>query len=422
MMARLNKYLSHWIISGMLATYSLAVSASDVEVLHWWTSAGEAKAASVLREGIEQRGHQWQDFAVGGRAGISAMNTLRIRAISGNPPLAAQIKGPEITEWARLGFLRNLNEIAEAEHWEDKIPAPLRDVMQYQGNYVAAPINIHRVNWLWVNLRAFEAANADIPTDFDSFFAAADKLQQAGYIPLALGGEPWQVATLFDSLALSVLGPQDYQRAFLDFDRKALLSDDVVKAFTLLAKMRQYVDDSGQGRNWSDTTRLLIDNQAGMQVMGDWAKGEFFAANQQEGNAFTCVAFPGTKKAFSYNVDSFVFFKPNNQSERQSQTDMASYLLTPQFQRDFNRYKGSLPIRFDVPLPQGDRCAQQSRDAFIYAQENGTLSPSMSHGLSTTRYVQSAVFDVINEFFYNPEQTPREATEALYRAILSAQA
>ncbi|OOE58153.1 sugar ABC transporter substrate-binding protein [Salinivibrio sp. ML323] len=406
----------------MFATYSLAVSASDVEVLHWWTSAGEAKAASVLREGIEQRGHQWQDFAVGGRAGISAMNTLRIRAISGNPPLAAQIKGPEITEWARLGFLRNLNEIAEAEHWEDKIPAPLRDVMQYQGNYVAAPINIHRVNWLWINLRAFEAADADVPTDFDSFFTAADKLKQAGYIPLALGGEPWQVATLFDSLALSVLGPQDYQRAFLDFDRKALLSDDVVKAFTLLAKMRQYVDDSGQGRNWSDTTRLLIDNQAGMQVMGDWAKGEFFAANQQEGNAFTCVAFPGTKKAFSYNVDSFVFFKPNNQSERQSQTDMASYLLTPQFQRDFNRYKGSLPIRFDVPLPQGDRCAQQSRDAFIYAQENGTLSPSMSHGLSTTRYVQSAVFDVINEFFYNPEQTPREATEALYRAILSAQA
>ncbi|WP_241824627.1 MULTISPECIES: ABC transporter substrate-binding protein [unclassified Salinivibrio] len=421
-MARLNRYLSHWIISGMFATYSLAVSASDVEVLHWWTSAGEAKAASVLREGIEQRGHQWQDFAVGGRAGISAMNTLRIRAISGNPPLAAQIKGPEITEWARLGFLRNLNEIAEAEHWEDKIPAPLRDVMQYQGNYVAAPINIHRVNWLWINLRAFEAADADVPTDFDSFFTAADKLKQAGYIPLALGGEPWQVATLFDSLALSVLGPQDYQRAFLDFDRKALLSDDVVKAFTLLAKMRQYVDDSGQGRNWSDTTRLLIDNQAGMQVMGDWAKGEFFAANQQEGNAFTCVAFPGTKKAFSYNVDSFVFFKPNNQSERQSQTDMASYLLTPQFQRDFNRYKGSLPIRFDVPLPQGDRCAQQSRDAFIYAQENGTLSPSMSHGLSTTRYVQSAVFDVINEFFYNPEQTPREATEALYRAILSAQA
>ncbi len=318
--------------------------------------------------------------------------------------------------------MRNLNTIADTEQWETKIPAPLRDVMQYQGNYVAAPINIHRVNWLWINLRAFKAVGAEIPTDFDGFFTAADKLKQAGYIPLALGGEPWQVATLFDSLALSVMGPKLYQQAFLDFERNALLSDGVIEAFRLLANMRKYVDDKGQGRNWSDTTQLLINNQAGMQVMGDWAKGEFFAANQQQGKAFTCVAVPGTKHAFSYNVDSFVFFKPNNQNERQSQADMASYILTPQFQRDFNRYKGSLPIRFDVPLPEDDHCAHASRDAFIYAQEHGTLSPSMSHGLSTTRYVQSAIFDVINEFFYDPEQTPREAAEALYRAILSAQA
>ncbi len=86
-----------------------------------------------------------------------------------------------------------------------------------------------------------------------------------------------------------------------------------------------------------------------MQVMGDWAKGEFFAANQQQGKAFTCVAVPGTKHAFSYNVDSFVFFKPNNQNERQSQADMASYILTPQFQRDFNRYKA--PCRSGLMCP-----------------------------------------------------------------------
>lgn len=416
------KALCASVIQSTLLYVTPAAHASEVEVLHWWTSAGEAKAASVLRAGIEQRGHQWRDFAVGGQAGISAMNTLRIRAISGNPPLAAQIKGPEITEWARLGFLRNLNDIAEAEHWEDKIPAPLRDVMQYQGDYVAAPINIHRVNWLWINLRAFEDAGAAIPHDFESFFTAADKLQQAGYIPLALGGEPWQVATLFDTLALSVMGPEHYQQAFLDFDREALLSDGVTKSFSLLAKMRPYTDSDNLGRNWSDTTRLLIDNQAGMQVMGDWAKGEFLAADQQEGKSFTCVAVPGTEQAFSYNIDSFVFFKPNNAEERQSQTDMAEYLLTPQFQRDFNRYKGSLPIRFDIPLPNGDTCAEKSRQAFLYAEQHNTLSPSMSHGLSTTRYVQSAIFDVINEFFYNPKQTPEEATQALYRAILSAQA
>ncbi len=36
------------------------------------------------------------------------------------------------------------------------------------------------------------------PKTFDDFVALLDKAKAAGIIPLALGGQPWQEATLFD--------------------------------------------------------------------------------------------------------------------------------------------------------------------------------------------------------------------------------
>ncbi len=62
-----------------------------MEVLHWWTAGGEADAA-VLKEMIENKA-MWKDFAVAGGGGESAMTVLKLpRAVSGNPPSAAQIK------------------------------------------------------------------------------------------------------------------------------------------------------------------------------------------------------------------------------------------------------------------------------------------------------------------------------------------
>ncbi len=79
-----------------------SVQAAEVEVLHWWTSGGEARAANVLKELMEAEGYGWEDFAVAGGGGETAMTVLKSRAMSGNPPSAAQIKGPEIQVLRRL--------------------------------------------------------------------------------------------------------------------------------------------------------------------------------------------------------------------------------------------------------------------------------------------------------------------------------
>jgi len=174
-----------------------AAHAGEVEVLHWWTSGGEAKAATALKATMQAKGHTWKDFAVAGGGGDSAMTVLKSRVVSGNAPAAAQIKGPSIQEWAREGVLANMDATAKAEKCDELLPKAIADGLKYKGNYVAAPVNVHRVNWLWANPDALKKAGAKLPTTWDEFFVTAEALKKAGITPVAHGGQNWQDFTTF---------------------------------------------------------------------------------------------------------------------------------------------------------------------------------------------------------------------------------
>ena len=160
--------------------------AADVEVLHYWTSGGEAKSAAQLKQIMKDEGYGWKDFAVAGGGGENAMTALKARVISGNSPTAAQIKGPSIQEWGQEGVLANIDEAAKAGQWDSVLPKVVSNVMKYKGHYVAAPVNVHRVNWVWANPQVLKAAGVDrVPATWDEFFVAADKIKKSGAIAVA---------------------------------------------------------------------------------------------------------------------------------------------------------------------------------------------------------------------------------------------
>ena len=99
-----------------------SAQAADVEVLHWWTSGGEARSVDHLKKSLSAKGVGWKDFAVAGGGGENAMTVLKSRAVSGNPPTAAQIKGPSIQEWGDLGFLANIDSVAKSAQWDSVLP------------------------------------------------------------------------------------------------------------------------------------------------------------------------------------------------------------------------------------------------------------------------------------------------------------
>ena len=410
-------------LSTLAATALLAsttsVSAADVEVLHWWTSGGEAASVNYLKEKLSGAGVGWTDFAVAGGGGENAMTVLKSRAISGNPPTAAQIKGPSIQEWGELGFLADIDGVAQANDWDNLLPAVVSDVMKHNGKYVAAPVNVHRVNWMWSNPEVYASAGATIPTTWDDFMVQAKKLQAAGFVALAHGGQPWQDATVFEAVVLGVGGADYYNKAFVELDMNALNSDTTVKVFETFGNLRQFVDANSPGRDWNVATSMVIEGKAGSQIMGDWAKGEFKVAGKSVGTDYVCTAAPGTSGAHTFNIDSFAFFAQSDAASTEAQNIMAAEILGTDFQTVFNLNKGSIPARLGVSRAEFDTCAHDSMDAFVSASASGSLVPSFAHGMAMSSAVGGAVTDTATNFF-NSDQSAKEGVAQLVASIKAA--
>lgn len=390
--------------------------AGEVEVLHWWTSGGEAKAAAELKATMQKKGHTWKDFAVAGGGGDAAMTVLKSRVVSGNAPAAAQIKGPSIQEWAREGVLANMDSVAKAEKWDELLPKVVADGLKYKGNYVAAPVNVHRVNWLWANPAVFQKAGAKLPTTWDEFFVAAEALKKAGVIPVAHGGQNWQDFTTFESVALGVGGADFYKKALVQLDPASLKGATMQKVLETFKKVKGYTDKNAPGRDWNLATAMVIKGEAGMQLMGDWAKGEFIAAGKAPGKDFACVAAPGTAKAFTYNVDSFALFQLKDAGNQKAQQDLAAAIMSPEFQEVFNLNKGSIPVRLGMKLDKFDDCAKTSAADFVASNKGGSLVPSIAHGMAVPSAAEGAIKDVVSQFWNDDKMTAAAAMDKLVAA------
>ena len=397
-------------------TLAFAAQAGEVEVLHWWTSGGEAKAAQGLKASLQAKGHTWKDFAVAGGGGDSAMTVLKSRVVSGNAPAAAQIKGPSIQEWAQEGLLQPMDAVAKAENWDALLPKVVSDVMKFKGQYVAAPVNVHRVNWLWANADVLKKAGVKAPTNWDEFFVAAEALRKAGVIPLAHGGQNWQDFTVFESVLLGVGGADFYKKTMVQMDPAALNSATMDKVLETFRRVKGTTDKNAPGRDWNLATAMVIKGEAGMQLMGDWAKGEFIAAGKAPGKDFICTAAPGTAKAFTFNIDSFALFKLKNAANQQAQRDFASSVMSPAFQELFNLNKGSIPVRIDLKMDKFDDCAKASNADFLATAKSGALVPSVAHGMALPSAVEGAIKDVVSQFWNNDTMTVAQAKQRLAAA------
>lgn len=394
--------------------FAAGAHAGEVEVLHYWTSGGEAKAATALKSTMQAKGHQWKDFAVAGGGGDAAMTVLKSRVVSGNAPAAAQIKGPSIQEWAQEGVLANIDDVAKAEKWDSLLPKQVSDVMKYKGNYVAVPVNVHRVNWLWANPEALKKAGTKLPTTWDEFFAAGDALKKAGIIPVAHGGQAWQDFTTFESVALGVGGADFYKKAFVQLDAATLNGATMEKVLTTFKRIKDYTDKNANGRDWNLATAMVIKGEAGMQLMGDWAKGEFVSAGKKPGTDFVCGAAPGTASAFTFNIDSFAMFKVKGDTK--AQKDLAAAIMAPDFQELFNLNKGSIPVRLGQPMDKFDDCAKLSAKDFVDTAKTGGLVPSLAHGMAVPPAVEGAMKDVVSQFWNTDKMTAKDAMAKLASA------
>ena len=399
-MLKLSKLTATVAVAVAGAALGFAASAGEVEVLHYWTSGGEAKSVAELKKIMEAKGHVWKDFAVAGGGGDNAATVLKSRVVSGNPPAAAQIKGPAIQEWASEGVLANLDSVGKAEKWDSLLPKVVADVMKYKGSYVAAPVNVHRVNWLWGSAAVLKKAGVPgMPKTWDEFFAAAEKVKKAGLIAVAHSGQNIWDFTTFESVVLGVGGAQFYSDALVKLDPKALNSETMKKSLETFRKIKGFIDPGAVGRDWNLATAMVIQDKAAFQFMGDWAKGEFVAAGKLPGKDFLCAPAPGSASAYTFNVDSFAMFKLKDGGAQKAQADLAASIMGLEFQQVFNLNKGSIPVRLNTSMAKFDDCAKLSSKDFMDSAKTGALVPSVAHGMAIKPAAEGALKDAVSQFW-----------------------
>lgn len=388
-------------LAGLGATLALAAgpapaqpggAAPKVEVIHWWTSGGEAAAVKTLADAYRAQGGTWVDMAValGEQARAVAIN----RIIGGNPPTAAQFNTTrQFHDIVEQGLLNPMDEVARRDGWDRFLPEVVLNAVRVDGHYYAVPVNIHMPTWIWYSKAAFKKAGiAAEPRSVDELFAALDKLKAAGLVPLAHGGQSWQDNIVFTAMLTNVGGRELYLKVLRDRDREAILSEDFRRVLLSFKRLQGYVDKGSPGRNWNDATAMLITGRAGVQIMGDWTKGEFGQAKMVAGRDYGCIAGFGPKAPYIIQGDVFVFPKTKNPQALKAQQLLASVITAPATQVAFSSAKGSIPIRTDVDASRMDLCAQQglaimkdrsrqlgNGEIYLTPDQNGALADILTH-------------------------------------------
>lgn len=367
-----------------------------VEIFSWWTGAGEEDGLLALIDLFKEKHPDVEvdNAAISGGAGTNAKAVLATRMQGDDPPSTFQVHGGEELNagWVAADKMQPLNDFFEEQEWMDKFPQDLIDMVSKDGNIYSVPVNIHRGNVMFYNMSVFEEHNIEIPKTFDEFFAVADKLQEAGVTPLALGDkEAWTATQIFENILLGVLGPEDYTALF---NGEISFTDErVVEAAEIFKKTLGYVNEDHASRNWQDASQLVGDGEAAMINMGDWAKGYFSNdLNLKTNEDFGYFPNPETNGEFMVITDTFGL--PKGIENVGETKQFLSVLGSVEGQDVFNPLKGSIPARLDADPSKYDQYGKDTMEDFSEA----TLAPTLAHGSAAPEGFLTKVNQAVNIF------------------------
>ncbi|WP_457936101.1 ABC transporter substrate-binding protein [Mesorhizobium sp. 10J20-29] len=362
---------------------------------------------NVLADAFKAKGGKWIDSAAANYDGAVAATVSRIAG--GDAPSAVLlVPGDTIDELYNSGMLRSLDDLAADGNWSSQIPGPIWKYLETDGHLVSLPMGTHGDNWIWYSKKIFDQLDLQEPATWDEFFAAADKIEEAGYVGVAIGGEPWQISYLWVNIMLGLGGADLYRDLFVDLNADATKSPKVTEAFEMLRKLSGYADKGSPGRSWNETTSMVATDRAGMQLMGDWAKGEFSAAGRVPNKDFGCFLAPAENSAYVFVVDVMTFPTTDDASERDAQNILAQLIMNPEVSVNMAVKKGSVPGLTDISREKLDYCGAIASEA-LTSDENALPSLWVTY----TSDSRGQLMDLLGRFWSDKTMTAEDATAEL---------
>ncbi|WP_342748758.1 hypothetical protein [Pararhodobacter marinus] len=218
---------------------------------------------------------------------------------------------------------------------------------------------------------------------------------------------------MFNVLMVSIGGPETFLRLYRDRDAEFAEGPEVATVFQALADARVMTEGSN-AQEWNIAARMVIEGQAGGQIMGDWVQGEFTQAGLAAGEDFTCLLGLGEHEYIAAAGDAFYFPLIEDPAVVEAQDNVARVILDPATQVAFTAAKGALPVRRDVELQDPTPCMQ----AGIEALQAGQVVDSVNSLVSPDTLGQ--ITDLVVEFLADPDFSVEESQAEFAQIIATA--
>jgi glucose/mannose transport system substrate-binding protein len=396
----------------MAASCVASVNATELLIYHSWSTPSEIAALKVLNEKFSAEGNSWKDLAIAHDSGVnvSLMNMLT----GGNPPDVFMNSDPGIyRDLKKQGLAQPLTKLYQDNHILEHLPPAVLKNISVDGEIMKAPVGVHIDGMVYYNKHVADAVGVDPKAwkSLDDLWAVFDKIKAAGYIPIAQGGDKFQIAYLLQAIVASETGNAIYDRFYGEKpDRTCIDTPEMRQALTAFRKIQQHTDPGSPNRKWNETTNLVITGKALLQIHGDWMKGEFLAAGKKPGVDFDCMNIPGTKGVV-VTVDAWGFLNTKNPDKAKAQEQFALLVVDPAISAAFAAKKGCSPVRTDVDPNSLDPCNKVVLETL--------KDPSMQHSNpfnTADADWYRTIWDVADKFWNTPTMTPDQGVAEFQKA------
>ncbi|WIY54082.1 ABC transporter substrate-binding protein [Devosia sp. YIM 151766] len=388
--------------------------AAELEVTHWWTSAGEAAAIAEFAKIFEEEtGNTWVDSALAG-SGTGANPVIISRIIGGDPMGATQMNtGRDAEELIQAGLMRDLTDVvADLDIDSFYVDQSLLEPCRYEGGLYCLPINIHSWDWLWLSTAAYEKIGQPVPTNWDEYVDSWPALEEAGILPFGLAAG-WPIDGIPGVLTAGVGGTDLVLAINRDKDADAVRGADFREVAEALDDLRSVISPEMMVPSFGDVGNQLLAGEAAGNIHGDWLAGDLQVAGGVAGEDYECLPGLGLNDMLSGGGDSFYFpLLPEGTDPDviEAQAQLARILISPEAQLKFNLVKGSMPIRTDIDLSGANACMTKA----LGLLGNGLL-PSGDFSLSSD--TQQQLNDLTKEFIADDSITVDDYIER-YASII----
>ncbi len=341
----------------LVSLFTLAAAQGQLEIFSWW-AGDEGPALQAL---IDQYQGMYPDVevenaTVTGGSGVNARAVLKTRMLGGDPPDSFQVHAGQelIGTWVVADRMEDLTFLYKEQGWLEKYPAGLIDLLSAEDGIWSVPVNIHRSNVMWYNPAKIAELGISVPTTWDEFLSSCSSVQAQGVTPLVMG-ENWTQQHLWESVALGVLGPDDWD-ALWSGDL-AFNDPKLIKVWDTFGEVLACTNDDAAGLSWQQATDRVVSGEAAFNIMGDWAAGYMSTTlGLTPGEGFGWAASPGTEGVFMMLSDSFGL--PKGIANRDNTLNWLRLLGSVEGQDIFNPLKGSIAPSFDSDLSRYNAYSQ----------------------------------------------------------------